>query len=561
MTLLSRRKRQTTAPNTRAARATDAPYSASRIPLLLVVLFVFGSLPTWASDWTPRSQPLQRVVFDKQQSSRPTSDGWKSQHAKKQTSANRAAIRLRSRSAQSAQVAGAASLHLQDPFGDQSTRDATQSNPESRVALADQSDAAKIEGARQMTTGQIRNSTFQFVKQRSTAANPPVVSTEVPRIKLTFSAPTETRPPGPMTIIEATSYHPLEVAVEASSDTIPTPPVMARYEQSILADSELPADLGAKQDDVAGNLEKFPLQTSQKTKTTEGITNQVSSEPADPSPPRSIVKSGIDKPVNREEKTRTLTPIGPSDADKSNNTSVLSTTTETESPDSNQTAENQNSNTDGLTENTLPGAVGDVSRPEPPPFESLDLDSDEQLIERESKAMEAEIDAAIAAGKNAYERDCRLSREYLLNRTLADISLNISVAGVPGADFPVSCDIETQQIPLNSYHFGRQEPLNFAWTASGLCHKPLYFRELQAERYGHSIGRISQPFLSAAHFFCNVAILPYNMGMRPPQECVYALGHYWPGDPAPRYIPAVPISLRGGLMQAGAVLGAVYVLP
>ncbi|MEC7501675.1 MAG: hypothetical protein VX970_08100 [Planctomycetota bacterium] len=561
MTLLSRRKRQTTAPNTRAARATDAPYSASRIPLLLVVLFVFGSLPTWASDWTPRSQPLQRVVFDKQQSSRPTSDGWKSQHAKKQTSANRAAIRLRSRSAQSAQVAGAASLHLQDPFGDQSTRDATQSNPESRVALADQSDAAKIEGSRQMTTGQIRNSTFQFVKQRSTAANPPVVSTEVPRIKLTFSAPAETRPPGPMTIIEATSHHPLEVAVEASSDTIPAPPVMARYEQSILADSELPADLGAKQDDVAENLEKFPLQTSQKTKTTEGITNQVSSEPADPSPPRSIVKSGIDKPVNREEKTRTLTPIGPSDADKPNNTSVLSTTTETESPDSNQTAENQNSNTDGLTENTLPGAVGDVSRPEPPPFESLDLDSDEQLIERESKAMEAEIDAAIAAGKNAYERDCRLSREYLLNRTLADISLNISVAGVPGADFPVSCDIETQQIPLNSYHFGRQEPLNFAWTASGLCHKPLYFRELQAERYGHSIGRISQPFLSAAHFFCNVAILPYNMGMRPPQECVYALGHYWPGDPAPRYIPAVPISLRGGLMQAGAVLGAVYVLP
>ena len=51
------------------------------------------------------------------------------------------------------------------------------------------------------------------------------------------------------------------------------------------------------------------------------------------------------------------------------------------------------------------------------------------------------------------------------------------------------------------------------------------------------------------------------MGMRPPQECVYALGHYWPGDPAPRYVPAVPISIRGGLMQAGAVLGAVYVLP
>ena len=536
-----------------------------------MILSVFGSLPAWASDWTPRSQPIQRVVFDKQESSPPTSDGWRSQHAKKQTSASRAAIRLRSRSAQSAQVAGSESLQLQDPFGDQSTRDATRSNPESGVAIADQSDTATTERSRKTTTGQIRNSTFQFVNQGSTDANPSVVSTEIPRIKLMFSAPTETGPLGPMTKIEATSQHPLEVAVEAFSDTIPTPPVMARYEQSILADSDLPADLGTKQDDVTENAENFSLQTSQKmkTKTTEGITNQISSEPADPSPPRSIVKPGSDKPVNREETVRILTPIGPSDADKSNNTNILSTTTAIESPDSNQpdenenfeTEKNENSITDGSTGNALPGALGDVDRPEPPPFESLDLDSDEQLIERNSKAIEAEIDAAIAAGKNAYERDCRLSREYLLNRTLADISLNISVAGVPGADFPVSCDIETQHIPLNSYHFGRQEPLNFAWTASGLCHKPLYFRELQAERYGHSIGRISQPFLSAAHFFCNVAILPYNMGMRPPQECVYALGHYWPGDPAPRYIPAVPISLRGGLMQAGAVLGAVYVLP
>ena len=540
--------------------------------MLLVILILFGNLPALASDWTPRSQPIQRVVFAKPQSSRSTSDGWKSQHAKKQTSSNRAAVRLRSRSTRSAQAVGAQSLRLQDPFGDQSTRDATRSISEPRVAFAGQSDASTTEGAQQ-AMGQIRNSTFQFVKQGSTAANPPVDSTDVPRIKLTFSAPAENRPPAPMTMIEATPQNPLEVAVEAPSDTIPTPPVIARYEQSILADSDLPEEADAKQNDVVENAGNLPLQTSQKMKTTEGTTSEIFSESEVPNRSRSIVKPVSDKLANREEKKRILTPIGPSDADKSSKTSVLSTTTETKSPNSNQPAENQNlktaknenSGTDSSTENALPGASGDLSRPEPPPFESLDLDSDEQLdeqlIERESKALEAEIDAAIAAGKNAYERDCRLSREYLLNRTLADISLNISVAGVPGADFPVSCDIETQQIPLNSYHFGRQEPLNFAWTASGLCHKPLYFRELQAERYGHSIGRISQPFLSAAHFFCNVAILPYNMGMRPPQECVYALGHYWPGDPAPRYIPAVPISLRGGLMQAGAVLGAVYVLP
>jgi hypothetical protein len=224
-------------------------------------------------------------------------------------------------------------------------------------------------------------------------------------------------------------------------------------------------------------------------------------------------------------------------------------------------AENETSKSAPPDENEQRSVPLDLLRSVAPPFESLDLYSDDLIAEPESDAFSMDLDATLAAGANAYEQDCRVSREYLLHRTLADISLNIAVTGVPGADFPISCDIETHQIPLNSYHLGQQEPLNFAWTASGLCHKPLYFRELQAERYGHSIGYVSQPFLSAAHFFCNAAILPYKMGMRPPQECVYALGHYWPGDPAPRYVPAVPISIRGGLMQAGAVLGAVYVLP
>ena len=160
-----------------------------------------------------------------------------------------------------------------------------------------------------------------------------------------------------------------------------------------------------------------------------------------------------------------------------------------------------------------------------------------------------------------YEKDCQLSREYLLDRKLADISLNITVTGKPGEDFPISCDIETDKIPLNQYRIGSQEPLNFTWTASGLCHKPLYFEEVQAERYGHTLGYFNQPFLSTAHFFCTTAVLPYKMGMRPPQECVYPLGRYRAGGYAPQYIPAVPISIRGGLLQAGGVLAAVFILP
>jgi hypothetical protein len=105
------------------------------------------------------------------------------------------------------------------------------------------------------------------------------------------------------------------------------------------------------------------------------------------------------------------------------------------------------------------------------------------------------------------------------------------------------------------------EPLTFTWKASALCHKPLYFEEVQLERYGHTAGPFLQPALSGAHFFANIAVLPYKMGINPPTECRYPLGYYRPGNCAPWLVPPVPISLRGGLIQAGAVVGGVALFP
>lgn len=105
------------------------------------------------------------------------------------------------------------------------------------------------------------------------------------------------------------------------------------------------------------------------------------------------------------------------------------------------------------------------------------------------------------------------------------------------------------------------EPVAFTWTASALYHKPLYFEERQLERYGHTTGPFTEPVLSGAHFFLNVAVLPYKMGMNPPNESQYPLGYYRPGSCAPRLLPPVPISPRGALWQAGAVTGLVFLLP
>ena len=104
-------------------------------------------------------------------------------------------------------------------------------------------------------------------------------------------------------------------------------------------------------------------------------------------------------------------------------------------------------------------------------------------------------------------------------------------------------------------------PMTLTWKASALCHKPLYFEQVQLERYGHTMGPWLQPSFSAAHFFASAIVLPYNMGVHPLNECQYPLGHYRPGDCAPWLLPAVPISARGALMQTGTVLGGIYALP
>ncbi|MFC1759278.1 hypothetical protein ACFL2H_11010 [Planctomycetota bacterium] len=101
----------------------------------------------------------------------------------------------------------------------------------------------------------------------------------------------------------------------------------------------------------------------------------------------------------------------------------------------------------------------------------------------------------------------------------------------------------------------------FTWKASGLCHKPLYFEEVQLERYGHSAGPVKQTMLSGVHFFGNLIFLPYKMGVHPPNECQYALGYYRPGDCAPWLLHAIPLSARGARLQTAAMLGGIGLVP
>lgn len=123
-------------------------------------------------------------------------------------------------------------------------------------------------------------------------------------------------------------------------------------------------------------------------------------------------------------------------------------------------------------------------------------------------------------------------------------------------ELPEECPLITTT--YTGRHFGRT---CLVWKASAVCTKGAYFEDVQLERYGHTICPVLQPVISGAKFFATVPLLPYKMGITPPNECVYTLGYYRPGSCSPYMLDPFPISVRAVAFEALAVGGAVAVIP
>ena len=100
----------------------------------------------------------------------------------------------------------------------------------------------------------------------------------------------------------------------------------------------------------------------------------------------------------------------------------------------------------------------------------------------------------------------------------------------------------------------------FLWEASALCHRPLYFEEVNLERHGYSFG-CAQPLVSAAHFFGSVPALPYLRTVNPPRKCIYTLGYRRPGSCTPHQRHRTPLSVKAGLVEGAAVTGLIFLIP
>ncbi len=109
--------------------------------------------------------------------------------------------------------------------------------------------------------------------------------------------------------------------------------------------------------------------------------------------------------------------------------------------------------------------------------------------------------------------------------------------------------------------YGAWAGTDYHWAATCMHHRPLYFEEINAERYGYTVSYAFQPVISAARFFAAIPALPYKMVVERPRDCIYTLGHYRPGSCVPRRCNRIPWSLGGSAVETGVIAGLILLIP
>ncbi|HEX6960333.1 MAG TPA: hypothetical protein VF175_00590 [Lacipirellula sp.] len=187
----------------------------------------------------------------------------------------------------------------------------------------------------------------------------------------------------------------------------------------------------------------------------------------------------------------------------------------------------------------------------------LDLQYGEDLPQPELTPEQIELRRQqLEEERRRHLEECEVLYDEVRRDSIKNISLDIRLQGVAGEDYPFECEGRNPQFQPRNW-----SQTVYLWKASGLCHKPLYFEQVQLERYGHSWGPALQPIMSGAHFFGTIPILPYKMGLETPQECIYELGNYRPGSCAPYMITQPGFTWRAAAFEAAAVTGVSAAVP
>ncbi len=171
-----------------------------------------------------------------------------------------------------------------------------------------------------------------------------------------------------------------------------------------------------------------------------------------------------------------------------------------------------------------------------------------------------------AANPAADKQDSRAEKGVFTfdQRPISSLTVNIgATAGELPTNLARDCLVQIEMKPSEELRLRPWPAICFQWEAPALAYRPLYFEEVNLERYGYGMKylRAAQPIISAGQFFTTVPMLPYKMLAEPARTPVYTLGHYRPGSDVP-YRPVLPpLSISGSAAEAGVAVGLIFAIP
>ncbi len=129
-------------------------------------------------------------------------------------------------------------------------------------------------------------------------------------------------------------------------------------------------------------------------------------------------------------------------------------------------------------------------------------------------------------------------------------------ASEQGKQFPEVVDLGNEL-----YQHRNLAHVDFQWVASDFWHYPLYFEDVQLERYGHTYNEFLQPFVSFGKFGVQFFGLPYQMSLHPICQEEYVLGWYRPGECAPYKFYQIPLNADAAIRTGAFYTGMVFAFP
>lgn len=144
---------------------------------------------------------------------------------------------------------------------------------------------------------------------------------------------------------------------------------------------------------------------------------------------------------------------------------------------------------------------------------------------------------------------------------MASLTINVSLpTGLLPQDAAAQCS--ATMVPVDdSRQYANWSPTDHRWSATCQTHRPLYFEEANAERYGYTPAYCLQPLISAGHFFLTIPALPYKMAIACPRDCVSALGHHRPGSCGPWQRQRLPFHGGAAIVETVAIAALILLIP